>query len=149
VLRRGLSVDPAERYPSMDALIADLSRQVEPAKVDRRLRLALGGLAAAALIASAIVALGPVKSADPAAPSAALSAEPAEPAVPTPSVQSPSVPGPAPAPTASSAAAASAPTPPASSPPRVRAPGKASLSSPLKPRTAAPAPNPDRLKNPF
>ena len=51
VLLRGLSVDPAQRFPSMDALLAALADDPE-AKARRRLRLGavLGGTAAIAIL---------------------------------------------------------------------------------------------------
>jgi tetratricopeptide (TPR) repeat protein len=48
LLVRGLATDPAQRYPSMDALLADL--RVDPG---RRRRLAVATVAAAALLAAA------------------------------------------------------------------------------------------------
>ncbi|MBK7824275.1 serine/threonine-protein kinase [Nannocystis sp.] len=55
-LRRGLAANPERRYPGMDALLADLSRETWP----RRQRWLLGGVAAALLgAAAAAVALRP------------------------------------------------------------------------------------------
>ena len=50
ILARGLATDPAARYPSMDALLADLTRP--PSRAGRRLALAAGALA---LTAGAVV----------------------------------------------------------------------------------------------
>jgi eukaryotic-like serine/threonine-protein kinase len=150
VLRRGLSVDPAERYPSMDALITDLSRQIEPTQVDRRLRFALGGLAGVALITSAIVVLRPAPQASDTRDAASSGTNHAEAVAATPSGSSVSVPISTPAPPVSSAASVLAPAlAPASRSPRIRSPAKAPLGASPKPRPTAPAPNPDRLKNPF
>ncbi len=55
VIERGLAADPADRYPSIDALIDELAAVVAPAPRGRRGLLLAGGAAAGALLAGALV----------------------------------------------------------------------------------------------
>ncbi|MCA9658164.1 MAG: protein kinase [Myxococcales bacterium] len=60
LLRRGLSVDPEARYPTMDALIADLDRALSSGRRRRRL-LTTAGFAGAALFAGYLGAQRPAE----------------------------------------------------------------------------------------
>lgn len=140
VLRRGLRVDPAERYPNMDLLIVDLSRQLEPSKLgaSRRRRLALASLAAAALLAGLYLFARSAVREDhfehqsrlqPSRPALQLSSNPIPSANPIPDPDPISQPEPV--------------TPPR----RTRTPVKPP-SKPTPPARSVPS-NPNGLKNPF
>ncbi len=55
VIERGLAPEPADRYPSIDALIDELAAVVEPAPGGRRGLLIASGAAAGALLTGALV----------------------------------------------------------------------------------------------
>ncbi len=146
VLRRGLRVDPAERYPNMDLLILDLSRQIEPSKNGRArtLRLALLGLGGVSLL-GIVFAINGAERRDhfehrprlPPLASSELAAAPV-PASSSPSLSANPQSEPASAPSAAA---------PAARPSRIRSPSKPPP-KPAAPARTAPS-NPNGLKNPF
>ena len=71
VLARGLSVEPADRHPTIDALLAELRRPQQSARRRRQWALALGGLALGLALGAATLA-GPAPCTDADAGPAAL-----------------------------------------------------------------------------
>ena len=144
VLRRGLSADSAERYPSMDRLIADLSRYVAPA-VSARFKprtLALAGAFAVVLLGVGLWLL-PAPAPEGSAETAIKGEAPASLPLPARSAEAPpasAAPEVSPLPSVEVVAASSAPARAGKAPAAARTPRRT---------PAKPAANPDRLKNPF
>ncbi len=142
VLRRGLSSDPAQRYPSMDLLIADLTRHVAPTSGARfkPVSVALAGAVALGAIAAAVW-LWPRSE-----PSRADAAKPEAPAPGAGLVRADDAPA---APIAAATATSAPPSAPATEASVAAKPSKpATARSPRRTPSKPPA-NPDRLKNPF
>jgi serine/threonine protein kinase len=144
VLRRGLSTEPSARYPSMDALIADLTKQTKSARLSRVGVAAL--LLGAALLVGLLAlfrstTLEPVLVEAPAANRAPTFSAPVALMPPSSAV--------ALMPPSSAVAlvpAASVPAPTVASRPRAAA--AAAKPSPPHPKVS-PTINPNRLKDPF
>jgi hypothetical protein len=138
VLRRGLSADPAQRYPSMDLLIADLTKHVAPATTARvkPRSIALAVVAAVAVVVAAFWLWPRAETAriqaavEPVAPAPVVVKTQDAPIAPPPETSA------APASSTAEAALAAKPAKPAAARPPRRPPSK-------------PPANPDRLKNPF
>jgi hypothetical protein len=142
VLRRGLSADPAKRYPSMDLLIADVTRHVAPASAARMKPRSVALAAAAALVAiAAAVWLWP--RAEPERAEAAVKPEAPPPAAPVRTDDALAVPN-APAP-----ATSAQPSTTATETPVVAKPTKPAAARPPRRLPSKQPANPDRLKNPF
>jgi eukaryotic-like serine/threonine-protein kinase len=138
VLRRGLSSDPGQRYPSMDLLIADVTRHVAPASSARfKPRTVALAAAAALLMVSAAVWLWPRS--EPHRAEAAVKPE----APPPAAVRTPDAPA---EPLAPVPATSAPPSPEASA---ISKPTKPALARPPRRTPSKPPANPDRLKNPF
>lgn len=132
VLRRGLSADPASRYPSMDALIADLGRHVAPVGGGR-----LKPRTLALLGAGAVLVAGGLVVAWPTSPPAQAKSEPVAPAA---AVASPVV--------VPSATAVEVPPAPSAAPTASVRP-KPAVAKPVRKPPASKPSNPNGLRNPF